>query len=63
VPAARPSGPSTFYNNEGEAIGLPFTGTITMTYANLVNGNTFSPNSTAPGMVDFATGQGATGAR
>src|SRR5262249_8009169 len=47
----------TFYNNEGEAIRLSFTGTITMTYTNLVNGNTFSTNSSGPGTVDLATGQ------
>jgi len=46
----------TLYNQDGEAVRMSFTGTVTVTYTDLANGRTFSPNSSGPGTVDLATG-------
>lgn len=45
-----------FYDAAGFAKRLEFTGPITITYTDLVNGHTFSPNSSGPGTVDLAAG-------
>ena len=47
----------TFYDNDGDAIRLSFTGVVTIKFTNLTNGATYSPNSSGPGTVDLASGQ------
>jgi hypothetical protein len=46
-----------FYDNDGNAIRLSFTGKFKMRYTNLTTGATYSPNSSGPGTVDLASGQ------
>ena len=46
-----------YYDANGDAIRLSFTGTVTVKYTDLVSHNTFSPNSSGPGTTDLATGQ------
>lgn len=47
----------TFYDDAGNATRMAFTGTVRVTYTNLTNGSTYSPNSSGPGTIDLATGQ------
>jgi fructose-1,6-bisphosphatase/inositol monophosphatase family enzyme len=47
----------TYSNSQGDAFRISFTGTVTVTYTNLVNGRTITPASSGPGTVDLATGQ------
>jgi hypothetical protein len=47
----------SFYDNAGNETRVSFTGNVTVTYTNLTNGSTFSPNSSGPGTIDLATGQ------
>ena len=47
----------TFYDNEGNAIRLEFTGKVTIEYTNLTTGATYRPNSSGPGRVDLLSGQ------
>jgi hypothetical protein len=47
----------TFYDNAGNATRFSFTGNVTVTYTNLTNGATFSPNASGPGTIDLAKGQ------
>lgn len=56
----------SFYDNAGNETRVSFTGKVTVTYTNLANGSTYSPNSSGPGTIDLATHQtvlrGANGA-
>jgi hypothetical protein len=45
------------YDATGSASRLMFTGTTRITYTDLANGHSYSPNSSGPGTVDLATGQ------
>jgi hypothetical protein len=47
----------TYYDNNGNAIRLAFTGKVKITYIDLVTGSMYSPNSSGPGTVDLQTGQ------
>ena len=47
----------TYYNASGAATRLQFTGTTRITFTDLTNGNSYSPNSSGPGTVDLATGE------
>ena len=47
----------TFYDTNGNATRISFTGSVTITYTDLVNGKTYSPNTSGPGTVDLAAGQ------
>lgn len=47
----------TFYDNDGNAIRLSFTGAVAIKFTNLTTGATYSPNSSGPGTVDLASGQ------
>src|SRR5438270_11749020 len=49
----------SFYDNAGNATRFSFTGKVTVTYTNLTNGSTYSPNVSGPGTIDVATGQTA----
>jgi hypothetical protein len=46
-----------YYANDGTATRLDFTGTVTITYTDIVSGSTYTPNSSGPGTIDLATGQ------
>ena len=47
----------TFYDNAGNPTRFSFTGSVTVTYTNLTNGKTYSPNASGPGTIDLAKGQ------
>jgi hypothetical protein len=47
----------SFYDKDGNATRVSFTGKVTVRYTNLTNGATFSPNVSGPGTIDLATGQ------
>jgi hypothetical protein len=47
----------TFYDNDGQATRLSFTGKVTTTYTDLANGHVYSPNSSGPATVDLSDGQ------
>ncbi len=47
----------TFYDNAGNATRFSFTGKVTVTYTNLTNGMTYSPNASGPGTIDLAKDQ------
>ena len=47
----------SFYDNAGNEIRVSFTGKVTVTYTNLANGSTYSPNTAGPGTIDLATHQ------
>ena len=47
----------TFYDNNGNAIRLAFTGKVVITYTNVRTGVTYRPNSSGPGTIDLQTGQ------
>jgi hypothetical protein len=47
----------TFYDKNGNAVRLSFTGKVNVTYANLNTGATYSPNSSGPGTIDLQSGQ------
>jgi hypothetical protein len=49
----------TFYDKDGGAIRLSFTGKVDITYTNLNTGTMYSPNSSGPGFVDLLSGQTA----
>jgi hypothetical protein len=46
----------TYYDASGTAVRLAFTGTTRITYTDLANGNSYSPNSSGPGTVDLTSG-------
>jgi hypothetical protein len=46
----------TDYDAAGTATRLQFTGATRITFTDLVNGNSYAPNSSGPGTVDLATG-------
>jgi hypothetical protein len=47
----------TFYDTNGNATRIAFTGNVTITYTDLVNGHKYRPNTAGPGTVDLAAGQ------
>ena len=47
----------TYFDQQGNAIRLAFTGKVTVRYTDLVSGATYRPNSSGPATVDLATGQ------
>jgi hypothetical protein len=47
----------TYYDADGNAVRLAFTGPVTITYTNLTNGQSYTPNSSGPGTLDLLTGQ------
>src|SRR5579859_4196525 len=47
----------TYYDQNGNAIRLSFTGKVKVTYTDLNTGSAYSPNSSGPGTVDLQTGQ------
>jgi hypothetical protein len=47
----------TFYDNDGNAVRISFTGAVAIKFTNLTTGATYSPNSSGPGTVDLASGQ------
>jgi hypothetical protein len=47
----------TFYDNDGNAIRLSFTGKVDITYTNLNTGATYVPDSSGPATVDLQSGQ------
>jgi hypothetical protein len=47
----------TYYDQAGNAVRLAFTGTTRITYTDLANGNSYSPNSSGPGTIDLTTGE------
>jgi hypothetical protein len=47
----------TYDDRFGKAIRLAFTGDVRMTFTNLVNGVSYSPNTSGPGAVDLSTGE------
>ena len=47
----------SFYDKDGNATRVSFTGKVTYTYTNLTNGATYSPNASGPGTIDLATWQ------
>src|SRR5262245_32800441 len=46
-----------FYDTNGNATQLLFTGAFSLQYTNLTNGATYHPNSSGPGLINLATGQ------
>jgi hypothetical protein len=56
----------TYYDSSGQATRLQFTGTVRITYTDLANANSYSPNSSGPSTVDLTSGdtwvRGANGA-
>jgi len=47
----------TFFDKDGNAIRVSFTGKVDLTYTNLNTGATYSPSSSGPGTVDLRSGQ------
>jgi hypothetical protein len=47
----------TYYDQNGNAVRLAFTGKVEITYTDLVTGSTYSPDSSGPGTVDLQSGQ------
>jgi hypothetical protein len=46
-----------YYDANGNAIRLAFTGPVSITYTNTVTGATYKPNSSGPSTVNLETGQ------
>jgi hypothetical protein len=47
----------SFYDKAGNATKVSFTGSVKVTYTNLTNGSTYSPNVSGPGTMDLSTWQ------